>query len=295
MTMTSYKPTINFIGAGKLGKTIAKLIVSHQAGHIQAICETTRARSTAAITFIGHTDIAALPIAQLPPADITFVTTPDDVIQHCCEKLAMSPQLKENSIVLHCSGSLSSDVLSAVKNKHCLIASAHPMRSFADPAISVTEYQNTYCAIEGDQAAVEPLFHLFQIIGSIPFAINRQEKKGYHLAGVFASNYLVTLYETAFSCFKKAGVADETAKQAILNLMQSTITNLNALPSAKDALTGPIKRHDMNTLAMHIHALSTPQLTALYKMLGLATLDLVELPAEKKESIRQLLTTEPAL
>ena len=274
--------TINFIGAGRVGKTIAKQLVGSSVGIVQGVCNSSLESGKEAIAFIGQGEAFAN-IQELPPADITFITTYDDLIQNCCQNLTKSDNLKTGSIILHCSGSLSSDLLISVKEKSCYIASAHPMRSFAAPAIN-SSYTN-YCILEGDDKALSVLSHLFKIMNYSIHLINKKNKVVYHAAGVFASNYLVTLCDSALSCLKNAGIAREDGFKMILNLMKNTLENLEFVQSTETALTGPISRGDLDVIKHHLQALSKINLMELYKMLGLSTLTLTNLPDNKKEAL----------
>lgn len=279
------KSIINIIGAGNLGKTIGKLIFSNEIGFIQEICNTSAKSGSEAASFIGQGEVKI--IDELLPADITFITTPDDQIELCCQQLSKSSKLKKNSIVVHCSGSLSSEVLRAVKEKGCFVASVHPMRSFVKPDISFKQYGGTYCAIEGDDEAINILENLFTKIGSVVYAINKDKKSSYHAAGVFASNYLVTLCQNSLLCLKDAGVEHEMSMKIITSLMQSTLNNLETTLSPPKSLTGPIKRGDINTITKHLNDLPEP-LSNLYKTLGLATLGIANLPEEIEKKISAL-------
>jgi prephenate dehydrogenase len=88
------KPTVNIIGAGKLGKTIMKLIVLKEAGTVQGVCNSSLSSSKAAVEFIGQGKAYAN-ISNLPAADITFITTPDDSIEKCSIELSQSKTLKQ--------------------------------------------------------------------------------------------------------------------------------------------------------------------------------------------------------
>ena len=283
------KPTINIIGAGGLGKTLAKLIANHHVGIIQNICNKSFKNAKLAIQFIGQGE-ASPHIEDLPPADITFITTPDDCIRSCCEKLANSNNLKNGSIVLHCSGSLSSEILKPAEKKGCFTASVHPMRSFSDPDISFSNYHGTFCAIEGNFKAIQILRKLFHTIGSIVYEIQHDRKDTYHVAGVFASNYLITLSNIALLCLKNAGVEDKLATKIIISVMQGTLNNLEHTLSPEKSLTGPIKRGDVHIIMQHLNSFPQRKISELYKILGLATLDIANLPKEKKVAIENLLS-----
>ena len=282
---------INFIGAGRVGKTIAKQIVDNKFAIIQGVCNRSLESGKKAIAFIGQGKVF-LGIQELPPADITFITTYDDVILSCCQKLAKSRNLKAGSTILHCSGSLSSDLLISLKEKDCYIASAHPMRSFAIFSdINIDHGYSNYCTLEGDDKALSVLSYLFNEIDYSVRLIDKKNKSIYHIAGIFASNYLITLYDSALSCLKHAGITGEDGCKIILNLMQNTLDNLNFAQSAEIALTGPISRGDLEVIRRHLQALSKTNLMELYKVLGLSTLTLANLSVSKKEAFTQMFSS----
>ena len=275
---------INIIGAGCLGKTIARLFVQFGVGQVQGVCNTSQVSSANAIGFIGS-GTAYERIAQLPPAEITIIATPDDIISDAAKELSHASQLKFNSLVFHCSGLLNSDLLSDLREKGCRVASAHPMRSFAVPAISVEDYKGTLCGIEGDSNAVEEVAALFSSIGSVIFSLNKKKKFLYHAAGVFSSNYLVTLFHTAKKCLLDADIDGEMANQLILSLMRGTIKNLETTGSASKSLTGPIKRGDSETVKKHIQAFTDPKIEKIYKVLGANTIEIANLDPEIEEKL----------
>lgn len=274
----------NMIGAGKLGKVLGYLLQSHDQITIQAICNRTEASAAAAVSFIGA-GIATTELVDLPLVDLLFITTNDAAIEAICASLCEQP-LKPGSIVMHCSGVLSSEVLSALRAKGVFVASVHPMKSFADPELSVSSYVGTYCSIEGDAKAVERLKPLFEAIGSVMIAIDGHKKALYHAAGVFASNYLVTLAHHALVCLEKSGIPRDVSQKLMLHLMQSTLTNLqHHVPS--EALTGPLKRGDVSTILAHMDALEHLPQKSVYAVLGESTLAIVE---SLEPTIRQKLS-----
>ncbi|KTD46620.1 Rossmann-like domain protein [Legionella rubrilucens] len=277
---------INIIGAGRVGQTLAWLLSREQGIKIGFVCNQTETSARAALQFIGQGKWCPA-IEELPPADITFITTPDSCIATACAALSQS-DLKPGSIVVHCSGALTSDALDAVRVNGCYTASIHPLRSFAQPALSVQEFGGTYCAVEGDLPAVERLTEPLQALGAIVFAIDKTKKPLYHAAGVFASNYLVTLFSQALSCLKDAGINETVAVGAVLNLMQGTLANLEHTQSPRSSLTGPITRADTGTISNHLLAL-TDVSHRLYSVLGQATLPLTTLSGEQKQAVIEAL------
>ncbi len=281
--------TINIIGAGRVGKTIGKLCVSNTVGKILGVYNRSAKNAAEAVTFIGQGS-PFYSLEDLPAADITFITTPDDAIEPICAELVALKRLRKNSIVLHCSGSLPSGVLADAKSCDCALASVHPMRGFADPELSVAQYAGTYCALEGEEKATEILKPLFEALGSITYFIRSDKKEIYHAAGVFASNYLITIAQEALNCLAEAGVPSEIAMNAIISLMSSSVNTLKESQSPEKALTGPLKRGDIHTIEKHLNAMHDTVLTQdLYRAAALCTLKLTTLPEEKKDAITALL------
>lgn len=264
---------INIIGAGRLGKTLAYLMVKQGLVQIGGIVNTSVETTQDAIQFIGQ-GIACASIAQLPAADVTFITTPDKNIIETGRALALSPALKSGSVVVHCSGALGADILSFVKEKHCWAVSVHPMHSFARPEISILQYQTTYCAIEGDEEAFPVVESLFNPIGSICYKIPAHKKSLYHAAGVFASNYLVTLAQVAFDCLLEVGLEQPLGKEVLAHIMQNTLNNLSHASHPIHALTGPVQRGDTAVISQHEKSFSSQQHLDLYMHLAKTTLSL---------------------
>ena len=275
---------VNIIGAGNLGKTIAHLLVKNHLVHIAGVCNTSEKSSIDAIKFIGSGEYCPS-IADLPAADITIISTQDALISVICEELSRNKYIKQGSIVIHCSGSLTTDALIAAKKIGCYVASVHPMRSFAKPELSVQQYSGTYCAMEGDPEAIPIINDLFGSIGSITYQIDKDKKSLYHAAGVFASNYLVTLSQQALLCLEEAGVEREMAMKVITNLMQSSISNLETTLSPEQSLTGTIKRGDIETIKKHMESLENIGQKNLYVSLGKATIPIAVLDKDTTEKI----------
>ena len=90
------------------------------------------ASAQAAVAFIG----AGTPVdsyAALRHADVTMLAVSDDQIGPACAALVAEGR-QAGAIVFHCSGALASNVLLAATQAGAFVASAHPIRSFADPA-----------------------------------------------------------------------------------------------------------------------------------------------------------------
>jgi predicted short-subunit dehydrogenase-like oxidoreductase (DUF2520 family) len=266
--------TLTIIGCGKLGRTLARLWVSNQTVAINDILNTSAESSARAVTFIGAGRVAN-DYADLRPADIFLIAAPDDQIAACCAALARTDRLSASSIVFHCSGALPSSILHAANERGAAIASVHPIRSFAVPEKVVQEFAGTYCGVEGDRRAIDPLSALFSAIGAQFVPIDRDAKILYHAAAVFASNYLVTLLDTAMQAYGQAGIPPAIALKMMASLVRETTENVLQI-GPEQALTGPIARDDVATVVKQYRSVRMwdKRYGALYKQLAKLTVRL---------------------
>lgn len=280
-------PTINFIGCGRVGKTLASLIKEKCAGQIQDIYNAHFASSSAAVQMIGQ-GTARASLNEISAADLYFITVPDDQIAKVCQDLIRVHTPKKSAIFLHCSGSLTSEALVAAKEVGCYIASIHPIKSFADLESSLKTFAGTYCSFEGDEESYEVLSTLIKKIDGKLIQIEKAQKDLYHIASVFSSNYLVTLFSVAVECYQQSGLEPSIASDIAYQLMTGTLSNIKS-SSPMQALTGPLERGDINTISRHLQSLqSLPKFAALYRELALNTLPLTRHDDELKAKFLQL-------
>ena len=247
-------PTLNIIGCGHLGKTLARLW--HEAGvfEVQHILNRSHDSAVEAVRFVG----TGRPLQgwdELTAADATLIGTPDGDIAASCEALAQGGLFAPGQVVFHCSGALPSTVLRMAAENGAAIASVHPIKSFADPQHTVGHFAGTWCGIEGDTTALALLEPACRAIGAIPVAIDPEFKSIYHAAAVFASNYLVTVLDLALQAYEKAGIPRETAQKLIEPLVRGTVENVFSIGTTA-ALSGPIARGDTATAVRQYRALA---------------------------------------
>jgi predicted short-subunit dehydrogenase-like oxidoreductase (DUF2520 family) len=262
--------TLSCIGAGRLGKTLCRLFSEHLS--IGQIVNSSQTSADLALDFIGA-GTAQRDYANLQPADIWLIATPDNHIAKASAALENCGVLRDTDIVFHCSGSLTADALGLDLYS---TASVHPIHSFANPDNSLAQFAGTACAVEGQPEACIVLEGLFAKIGGRPFAIQTQHKSLYHAATVMTCNYLVSLMALGEQMLNAAGV-DLLAmdRNPLEPLIRQTVDNYLST-DAISALTGPIARGDNSTVEAHLLALQgQPDLwQTVYRAMGNATLEL---------------------
>ena len=272
--------TLNIIGAGRVGRTLGRLWRENGVFAIQDVLGRTPEGARAAIAFMG----AGRPAAGMEnarAAAVWMLTPPDARIAPCCEALATSGLLRSGDIVFHCSGSLSSAALASAGSLGAFIASVHPLKSFADPGAAVQSFAGTWCAAEGDGAALAVLRPAFEQIGARVSEIAPQHKTIYHAASVIVCNYLVALMEAGLRCYEQAGLERGTAVAMMEPLVRETLDNVFRLGTVP-ALTGPIARGDAAVVGEHLATLDARDagLSELYRRLGAVALELARKQGE---------------
>ncbi|MBU5613144.1 Rossmann-like and DUF2520 domain-containing protein [Geomonas azotofigens] len=266
--------TFSIIGCGAVGKTVGRLLHEAGAAALRDILTRSLSSARAAADFIG----AGRPVAEfggLERVDLYLVACPDDAIAASVGELCRAGLVDRGTTVCHLSGALASDVLEPAAALGARVASVHPVKSFADPAVCVGDFAGTWCGIEGDPGARELLAELFGAIGGKIFEIDPRFKTVYHAGSVLVCNYLTALMEAGLRAYQKGGVPRETALLVMEPLVRGTVDNIFRAGTAR-ALTGPIARGDAGVVGRQLDALESfdAELALIYRALGHVALQL---------------------
>jgi predicted short-subunit dehydrogenase-like oxidoreductase (DUF2520 family) len=272
--------TLNIVGAGRVGRTLASLWEEKHTFAIQDVLDGSETGGRSAIAFIGD-GRAVGALESLRQANVWMITTPDRRIAVVAERLAAAGLFRAGDIVFHCSGSASSAELAAAATAGALVASVHPLKTFAEPRDAVRTFAGTHCAAEGDDGALQVLQPAFERIGGKVSLIDARAKVIYHAASVIVCNYLTALMETGLRCYEKSGLDRETAGRMIEPIVRETLDNVLQLGPAR-ALTGPIARGDVSVVACHLEALEAwdEGASRIYRALGTAAVELARTRGE---------------
>lgn len=236
-------PTLNLVGAGRVGKTLARLWHTQGVLRVQDVLTTSVASAQAAVDFIGAGRAVAT-LAELRGADAWFIAVPDRQLAVVAAALAQTPDLPAHATVFHASGALAAAELAPLQARGWRIGSAHCILSFATPATAVQQFAGTPCALEGEVPAREALRPLFTAIGARCFDLPAGQKLLYHAAAVFGTNFLPVLQAAAEALWQHSGVPPELLPHLRATLLHNAVDNVLALGPA-GALTGPAARGDM--------------------------------------------------
>ncbi len=282
------KPSFAIVGCGKVGLNLVKFLT--EAGYPVSGLASRSIESAKKAGEIALTDnISTEAHTITKDADVVFITTPDGIIEETCKEISENNGFSDKNIVFHCSGSLPSTILASAKIKGAITGSMHPLQSFATTDSVDSPFKGIIAAVEGDSIAVEAGLEIAEALGARGFKIQTDAKTMYHASAVVASNCLVTLVDFAYNLLGVAGIGEDDAYAVLGPLVEGTLSNIKKVGTTH-ALTGPVVRGDFKTVEDHINEISekTPELTALYKILGHHTVNI----AKKRGTLSEIAENE---
>ena len=245
--------TLNIIGAGRVGRSLAHLWQAHGVFEIQDVLTTSATSANEAVQFIGAGHVVQA-TGDMRPADVWMLAVPDGQIASVAAELAQQMSVKD-AIVFHCSGALASTVMASLQAQGCRLASAHCILSFSSPDTAVEQFAGTPCALEGDALATQALHAAFTAIGAQPFALAAEHKMLYHAAAVFATNFLPVLQVLAADLWHSTGMPKDMIAPLSATLLRHAVQNITTQGAAQ-ALTGPASRGDTVVVALQGQAVA---------------------------------------
>jgi predicted short-subunit dehydrogenase-like oxidoreductase (DUF2520 family) len=285
MTITSAR--IGVLGLGRLGACLAQALANAGVKQI-AVATRERAAAERVASNIGS-GVHALDASEIVgAADLIFLAVPDAQVRVVCESLLLTAA----HAVVHLSGALGLDSIAAAASRGAL----HPLQAFPHGA-GRDRFHGIYVGVEAsDPALTAELEAIARALGATPFSLAGIDRAGYHAAAVMASNYVVALHVAAAAVWARAGLPPESARAALapLTLGAAQAIRERELPLA---LTGPLARGDVASVASHLQALllqADSEHAALYRALARELLSLpLGLSAETQAALGALLA-EPS-
>lgn len=255
--------TAAIIGAGRVGTNFAK---AFRKSKIKVKCIIDKNIKTAkSLAQKLKCNLYSNNILSIPDdVDLILISVEDRFISEVVERLTKSKIDFKKKYIFHTSGSLTSDILSPIKNLGAKTFSLHPNISFANKE-ELIDFTNIVCAIESDtRKTVRFAKKLCNKLGCKSITISKEEKALYHSFAVMISNYTVLLFKEINDYFP-----DRKVLSSFVQLLKSTMNNI-VLYGPNNSLTGPIARGDYETIRRNISSLNSidNDLVEVYKKLG---------------------------
>jgi predicted short-subunit dehydrogenase-like oxidoreductase (DUF2520 family) len=229
---------IGIIGSGRAGSALGAALAS--AGHpVTGVTARSRASLERAARLLPDVPVLS-PDEVTRNADVVLVAVPDDAIMRTAKGLKLSPE----QYVVHLSGAHGTAVLQTP----AIPVALHPPMTFTGNRPDLTAV--TFTATAPDEAH-EVVERIVKGLGARVQWVAEEQRAQYHAGVVHGANHLVTLVTQALDVLRAAGIEDPAA--TLRPLLTATLDN--TLRSGHDALTGPIARGDVETVAAHLAVL----------------------------------------
>ena len=278
---------IGFIGAGKVGTTLAKAFV--EAG-LNVVGFYSRSPKSAQFSAQFTGSEAFQTINKLvTAADLILLTVSDDALPAVIETLRPLPLADKT--ICHTSGVYSIDDLFADRAQlGALGVGLHPLYPFHDKTTVWQSIKEATFTIEGDTEAATTLQNTLASLGFTVKPIAPTQKAAYHAAASIACNFTCPLMAQSLSLMARSGFSEREALDALRPLLEANLQNILAV-GPESALTGPIDRNDIGTVTKHLNALETDTDRRHYAVTALRLVDIARQrhPDENYQTLIHLL------
>lgn len=263
--------TVGVVGAGRVGAVLSAAL--RAAGHtvVAAAGESDASRGRIAELLPGVP--VAKPSDVARAADLLLLTVPDDMLGNVVKVLADAGAIREGQYVVHTSGKHGLAVLAPAAAVGARTVALHPAMTFTGTAVDLPRLAGCVFGVTAPTAERDVAAGLVADLGGHANWVAEEHRTLYHAGLAHGANHLVTLVTQAMEMLRASGVDD--AAGTLRPLLTAALDN--ALEAGDSALTGPIVRGDVQTVADHLDEVRdhTPQALDSYVTLARATLSRV--------------------
>jgi predicted short-subunit dehydrogenase-like oxidoreductase (DUF2520 family) len=240
---------VGIIGAGKVGAVLGAALraAEHAVVGVAAVSDASRERA--------ETLLPGVPILEVQEiverAELVLLAVPDDALGPLVQGLAKLGAWQPGQLVAHTSGRFGVGILHPVRAAGAIPLALHPAMTFTGMSLDLTRLLDCSFGVTADPAMLPIAQALVVEMGAEPVAIAEGDRTLYHAALAHGSNHMVTLVAQASELLREVGV--DSPETMLGPLLRASLEN--ALASGESALTGPVARGDVGTVAAHSDAL----------------------------------------
>jgi predicted short-subunit dehydrogenase-like oxidoreductase (DUF2520 family) len=183
------------------------------------------------------------------PADLSVIAVSDDAIGEVAQRVA---DRVHGVPAVHVSGAVPLAALDPIAAAGSQVGSFHPLQTMPDPINGARQLEGSWIGITASEPLAGDLTALAESMGCRPFLVLDENKPLYHAAAAASANFVLAALIVAEGLFDASGVPLEAARP----LVDAIVENAFAL-GPRAALTGPIARGDVGTVARQLEAVRT--------------------------------------
>lgn len=178
---------------------------------------------------------------KLSDCDLIIIAVKDDAIKEVASRLH-----NYKGVLVHTSGTQSSSVLNVVENYGII----YPLQTISkDYDI---DFKSVPLLINASTPEVkDKLMSMAQILSDIVIECTDEDRCYIHMNAVYVSNFVNVMLQIGEKLLKK-----KSLDISILEPLVKETIKKSFVMGAENALTGPARRHDMNTIQNHLNLLN---------------------------------------
>ena len=258
---------VGVVGAGRVGAVIGAALqaAGHQVVAVSGVSDASRRRAAELLP-----GIPVLPVEEVVArAELLVLAVPDDALADLVAGLSATRAWQAGQLVAHTSGRHGLDVYGPALPFHVLGLAIHPAMTFTGTAMDLARLADCCFGVTAPEPLRPVAEALVLEIGGEPVWIEEDHRGLYHAALAHGANHLVTLIAQSMEALAAAGVTDP--HRMLEPLAHAALDN--SLRAGDAALTGPVARGDVGTVAEHLRQLAplSPDIRPTYVALARAT------------------------
>lgn len=260
---------IGVVGAGRVGAVLSAAL--RAAGHeiVAAAGESTASRDRIDALLPGVRRAKPTDVAR--SCDLLLLTVPDDMLENVVSTLVGAGAIRPGQVVCHTSGRHGLAVLATATAIGARPLALHPAMTFTGTGVDLERLSGCVFGVTAPDEERALAASLVADMGGVPIWVPEDKRTLYHAGLAHGANHLVTLVTQAMELLAASGADDPAA--TLRPLLTAALDN--ALVSGDAALTGPIVRGDVNTVAAHLAEIgeTAPATIPSYVAMAKATAD----------------------
>lgn len=288
---------VAIVGGGMVGSVLGR-ILTEGGGRVTAVVSRSRSSARAAAVFVRCRNFSTALTAIPPETDIVLIATPHDAVRDVARTLASLEELNFTRMaVCHASGMLTAEVLEPLAVRGAAVFSFHPLQTFPRdfrPAEILPTARGIVFGADGSPRALRRARQFAAALGGRVIMIRPEMRRFYHAACVAACNHLTALLANVESMYRILQPERNDFFPVFRPIIEATLQNIG-LHGPAEALTGPVARGGVATVAQHLAAVEryAPHLIPYFTRMSLETVRLAvakgSLVPERREALERLI------